>query len=57
MRQSFKQKIMVSPENQLQQASFREALGQSSKLGEVEMGSEFGSMQEKLKNTAKKNYR
>jgi hypothetical protein len=57
MRQSHKQKMIVSPENQLQHASYSEALGRSSKFCDVEMSGEFASMQEKLKNTAKKSYR
>jgi hypothetical protein len=57
MRQSLKHKMIVSPENQLQHASYSEALGRSSNFCDVEMSSEFASMQEKLKNTAKKSYR
>jgi hypothetical protein len=57
MRQSGKQKAVVSPENQLLHAAFSEALSRSSLLGEVEISCEFASVQEKLKNVPKKSYR
>jgi hypothetical protein len=57
MRQSLKHKMIVSPENQMQHASYSEVLGRSPKFCDVEMSSEFASIQEKLKNTVKKSYR
>jgi hypothetical protein len=57
MRQSSKHKIIVSPENQLQHAVFSEALSLASTLNDVEVSSEFTSVQEKLKNVLKKSYR
>ncbi|SEC73432.1 hypothetical protein [Paenibacillus sp. GP183] len=57
MRQSLKHKMIVSPENQMQHASYSEVLGRSPNFCDVEMSSEFASMQEKLKNTVKKSFR
>jgi hypothetical protein len=57
MRQSGKQKTITSSENQLLQATFSEALSRTSTLSNVEISSEFASVQEHLKNIHKKSYR
>lgn len=57
MRQSIKQKIVTSPEQQLLGSSFSEAMSQSAAFRDAEISAEFTSIQEKLKSIPKKTLR
>jgi hypothetical protein len=57
MRQSIKQKIITSPEQQILSPSFSEAMSQAAAFRDIEMSAEFSSVQEKLKSVPKKTLR
>jgi hypothetical protein len=57
MRQSIKQKIITSPEQQILSPSFSEAMSQAATFRDIEMSAEFTSVQEKLKSVPKKTLR
>jgi hypothetical protein len=57
MRQSIKQKIMTSPEQQILSSSFSEAMSQAAAFRDIEMSAELTSVQEKLKSVPKKTLR
>ncbi|MGG1515820.1 hypothetical protein ABE504_10435 [Paenibacillus oryzisoli] len=57
MRQSIKEKMMTSAEQQWQHASFAERMSQAAAFADVEISREFTSAQEQMKSIPKKSYR
>lgn len=57
MRQSIKNKAMTAAEQQLQHTTLAERMSQAPNLADVEISSEFTSVQETMKSIPKKSYR
>lgn len=57
MRQSIKHRAMTAAEQQLQHNTLAERMSQMPNLADVEMSSEFTSVQETMKSIPKKSYR